>query len=109
MKKITGICLVLLLVLSLLPLSAQGASHFRSDPDVNLGSGHYPGDIDGSGQVDNKDVEYLLWYTLFPKEFPIIDNADYDKNGRVDNKDVEYLLWHTLFPGDYPLMDPIPE
>ena len=62
-----------------------------------------PGDLDGVEGVDNRDVEYLLWYTLFPEDYPLPQAADFDSNGYVDNKDVEYLLWHTLFPEDYPL------
>lgn len=61
------------------------------------------GDLDGSGDVDNKDVEYLLWHTLFPADYPLSVDADFDGSGGVNNKDVEYLLWHTLFPEDYPL------
>ena len=61
------------------------------------------GDFDGNGGVDNKDVEYLLWHTLFPDSYPVGKNADFDGNGSIDNKDVEYLLWHTLFPGSYPI------
>lgn len=61
------------------------------------------GDLDGSGDVDNKDVEYLLWHTLFPDDYPLSVDADFDGSGAVNNKDVEYLLWHTLFPEDYPL------
>lgn len=64
---------------------------------------YIPGDIDGNTVIDNKDVEYLLWHTLFPNDYPIIIHADYDRNGTVDNRDVEYLLWHTLFPNDYPV------
>ena len=62
-----------------------------------------PGDMDCDGVVDNRDVEYLLWYTLFPEDYPLLVEADYDANGAVDNLDVEYLLWHTLFPEDYPV------
>ena len=62
-----------------------------------------PGDLDGVEGVDNRDVEYLLWYTLFPEDYPLPQAADFDSDGCVDNKDVEYLLWHTLFPEDYPL------
>lgn len=62
-----------------------------------------PGDLDGVEGVDNRDVEYLLWYTLFPEDYPLPQAADFDRDGYVDNKDVEYLLWHTLFPEDYPL------
>ena len=63
-----------------------------------------PGDLTGDGTVDNLDVEYLLWYTLFPEDYPLTGVGDFDGNGTVDNLDVEYLLWHTLFPEDYPLI-----
>ena len=62
------------------------------------------GDVNCDGFVDNLDVEYLLWHTLFPEDNPITVNADYDANGVIDNIDVEYLLWHTLFPEEYPLV-----
>ena len=62
-----------------------------------------PGDLDQNEQVNNKDVEYLLWHTLFPEQYPIVGDADYNGDGSVNNKDVEYLLWHTLFPESYPL------
>jgi hypothetical protein len=29
------------------------------------------GDLDGNGTTDNKDVEYLLWHTLFPDTYPL--------------------------------------
>ena len=61
------------------------------------------GDIDGDMTVDNKDVEFLLWHTLFPEDYPLPQNADFNGDSAVDNQDVEYLLWHTLFPEDYPL------
>lgn len=62
-----------------------------------------PGDLEVDGFVDNKDVEYLLWHTLYPEDYPLPCNGDFDSSNSVDNKDVEYLLWHTLFPEDYPL------
>ena len=61
------------------------------------------GDLDGNDIVDNRDVEYLLWYTLFPDDYLLTGGADFDGDGVVDNKDVEYLLWYTLFPEEYPL------
>ena len=61
------------------------------------------GDLDKNGKIDNKDVEYLLWNTLFPSKYPIDTFADFNNDGDVNNKDVEYLLWHTLFPEKYPL------
>ncbi len=62
-----------------------------------------PGDVDMNGAVNNKDVEYLLWYTLFPESYPLHIEADFTGDGSVNNKDVEYLLWHTLFPETYPI------
>ena len=61
------------------------------------------GDLNGDGFVDNRDVEYLLWHTLFPEDFALDQDGDFEGDGSVDNRDVEYLLWHTLFPEDYPL------
>ena len=61
------------------------------------------GDFDDNGVIDNKDVEYLLWHTLFPESYTLPGNGDITGDGSVDNKDVEYLLWHTLFPESYPL------
>ena len=62
-----------------------------------------PGDLEVDGFVDNKDVEYLLWHTLYPEDYPLPYSGDFDGSNFVDNKDVEYLLWHTLFPEDYPI------
>ena len=65
--------------------------------------GSVAGDLDGDSTVDNRDVEYLLWHTLYPEDFPITADADFNGDNAIDNQDVEYLLWHTLFPETYPL------
>ena len=91
----------LIYVAGLLCVPVQGTSDWESDMDQ---SGAISGDMDGNGQVDNKDVEYLLWHTLYPEDFPLPVNGDFDGNNAVDNKDVEYLLWHTLYPEDFPLV-----
>ena len=62
-----------------------------------------PGDMDGDGVLDDKDVAQLLWHTLFPDAFEIAGDADFTGDGQVDDADVAYLLWHTLFPDAYPL------
>ena len=61
------------------------------------------GDLNDDGSVNNLDVEYLLWHTLFPDDYALNQDGNFDGEGNVNNKDVEYLLWHTLFPDDYPL------
>ena len=62
-----------------------------------------PGDMDGDGVLDDKDVAQLLWHTLFPDSYEIAGNADFTGDGQVDDADVAYLLWHTLFPEKYPI------
>ena len=61
------------------------------------------GDLNQDGQVNDEDVAYLLWYTLFPDDYPISVDADYTGDGSINNEDVAYLLWYTLFPDDYPI------
>ncbi len=65
--------------------------------------GGIPGDIDGNETVDVDDVLALLWYVLFPDDYPIDAEADFDKSGSVDVDDVLTLLWYVLFPDEYPL------
>lgn len=74
-----------------------------SDTETVIVPRRSSGDLDGDLQVNNKDVEYLLWHTLFPESYPLELSADFDLDGFVNNKDVEYLLWHTLFPESYPI------
>ena len=95
MKKriLSGLLAVIwLLCLICLPVSAE----------AKAGSTQL-GDFDNSGTVDNLDVEYLLWHTLFPEEYILSQSGDVNGDRQVDNLDVEYLLWHTLFPEEYPL------
>lgn len=61
------------------------------------------GDFTGDGLVTNDDVVFLLWYTLFPEEYPITINGDFNSDNDINNDDVVYLLWHTLYPAEYPL------
>lgn len=65
--------------------------------------GDVRGDFTGDGEVNNRDVEYLLWHTLFPDTYPVEYDVDLNNDGEVNNRDVEYLLWHTLFPETYPV------
>lgn len=94
MKKPLLLCLCMLLA-AVCIISLAGPA---------LADSAIAGDLDENGSVDNRDVEFLLWYTLFPEEYPMSGDGDFDQNGSVDNRDVEYLLWHTLFPDEYPLI-----
>ena len=74
--------------------------------DVIVGSAEEErmnGDFDHDGDVDEDDVIYLLWHTLFSEDYPIDINGDINGDGNTDEDDVIYLLWYTLFPEDYPL------
>lgn len=42
-----------------------------SDPDYKPESETLLGDFTGDGKVDNDDVIQLLWYTLFPNDYPL--------------------------------------
>ena len=98
-KRIFTCLLVAILLFSAIcvPVSAD----WESDLDTE-GTGIL-GDFDYSGAIDNRDVEYLLWYTLFPEEYSINQRADFNHDNSIDNLDVECLLWFTLFPEEFPL------
>ena len=62
------------------------------------------GDFNDDGFVTDTDVIYLLWYTVFPEDYPLNGKkADFTGDGNVTDADVIYLLWYTVFPEDYPL------
>ncbi len=60
-----------------------------------------PGDIDGNGYVDTKDVTALMNYL---EETDVPDEAyDFNNDDAVDDRDAVYLLYHILMPARYPL------
>ena len=67
-----------------------------------------PGDVDGSGSVNEDDAIYLLQAVLMPNLFPITQDVDFDGNGEVNEDDAIYLLQHVLMPEMFPLT-PAPE
>ena len=70
---------------------------------VELPATGIPGDTNGDQRLNNDDVVYLLWHTLFGNEYPLSGNCDFTHDGTLANDDVVYLLWHLLFGDEYPL------
>lgn len=89
--------LILMVTLFSIPVSAGWES------DIDKEGTQMVGDLDENGIVDNRDVECLLWHTLFPEDYSLSASGEMDGIPGIDNRDVEYLLWHTLFPEYYPI------
>lgn len=62
-----------------------------------------PGDIDGVEGVSMDDAIYLLFYTIFPSQYPVEQPCDYNHDSVVTMDDAIYLLFYTIFPAQYPL------
>lgn len=65
---------------------------------------HTAGDFDENDTVDINDAIYILYYTFFPDEYPLNQNADFNGDGTVDINDAIYVLYYTFFPDEYPLV-----
>ena len=61
------------------------------------------GDVNGDGYVTDADAVHLLYYTIFPEDYPINQIADFNGDGYVTDADAVHLLYYTIFPEDYPL------
>lgn len=70
--------------------------------EVEIVSGIF-GDINGDGEVTDRDAVQLLRHVLFPDLYQIQGFADFDKDGNVTDRDAVLLLRHVLFPDLYPL------
>lgn len=51
-----------------------------------------PGDANGDGELDNKDVVMLFRFVSGNKNGAVAENCDYNKDGQTDNKDVVALF-----------------
>ncbi len=67
------------------------------------GPAYIKGDVNNDGEVTDADATYLLFYTIFPDDYPVEQPADYNGDGEITDADATYLLFYTIFPDDYPL------
>ena len=51
-----------------------------------------PGDVNGDGEIDNKDVVTLFRFLSGVKMTVALENCDFNKDGKVNNKDVTLLF-----------------
>lgn len=65
--------------------------------------GYLKGDVNDDGVVTDADAVHLLFYTIFPEDYPINQPADFNDDGTVTDADAVHLLFYTIFPEDYPL------
>lgn len=77
------------------------------DADCNLcgevRKTYIPGDVDGSGEVTDRDAVYLLYHTFLSETYPVNQDCDFNGDGEVTDKDAVYLLYYTFLPDSYPL------
>ena len=83
-KVLSGaLALIWLLCMICLPVTAETTDSRATQ---------LPGDVNCDGVVDNKDVEYLLWYTLFPEDYSLTVDGDFDRSQQVDNRGRKLFL-----------------
>ena len=93
LKRVAGLLLAVMMIFLCVPQ----VSPAEAAADV-------VGDFTGDGFVNDEDVIYLLWHTVFPEDYPLNGKeADFNGDSLVNDEDVIYLLWHTLMADEYPL------
>ena len=66
-------------------------------PGVITVSSYIPGDINGDGKVNNKDVTRLMRYIKY-KDVEVVEAAlDVNGDGKINNKDVTRLMRHVKY------------
>ena len=96
MRKSKKLVIIALIALT---LSCFGIHSFAAVPTR--------GDMNSDGAVDDKDIEYLLLYSvlgdLFPDAYPMYQSTDLNGDEEFNEKDIEALLMHVAFPEFFPL------
>lgn len=91
MKKRT-ICLVLavILLISAVLTASVGALEL---PVIPLTPAAGPGDADGDGSINAKDVTAIMKYMVGNKKYVVFENyADYNGDGKINARDVLSLM-----------------
>ena len=56
----------------------------------------FHGDYTDDGLITDEDAVYLLYFTLFPESYPVLQSPDYNNDGIVEARDAADLLNYTL-------------
>ena len=89
MKKILSVFLALIMTAAV--FSASGVTVFAK----------LPGDANGDGKLNNKDVVTLFRYVSGKTEGAVAENCDFNGDGKTNNKDV-VALFKALTEGTLP-------
>lgn len=96
-KRLLVLLAAVLLLASLVGMTALAE---QADPPapVDEPACYEHGDVNGDGDVDNRDAIYTLFHTipLFAQEYPIDQDCDFNEDTSVDNRDAIYLLFATI-------------
>ena len=77
---------------------------FNTSFSITIRGRYILGDFNQDEKVTDSDAIYLLYYTFFPDEYPLNQEADFNRDGKVTDSDAIYLLYYTFFPDEYPLV-----
>ena len=81
--------------LSALTCMTLGISIFAEGAPLVKGNACYiQGDVNSDGKVSEDDALYLLYHSIYPEDYPIIQdgNLDQDEADGISVKDAYYLL-----------------
>ncbi len=123
-KRISVVFFAVLLVATLLPMSAFAHTLCENGHDFTVTESgtklcnvcdlelvEVSADANGNDVVDEKDAIYLLYHFIFGNDYyPLAVTYDFNLNGKVDAGDAIHLLYNITFDDGaekYPLYVPV--